>query len=51
MDIGLESYWCINKIKGYNYIFKMAVFGAESRFLMVSRVNPDLMEGIPQVDF
>ena len=51
MNIGLESYWRINKSKGYNYIFKMAVSGAENCFLMVSRVNPDSMEGIPQVDF
>ena len=47
MNIGLKSYWCINKIKGYNYIFKMAVFGAENRFLPVSGVNPDSMESIP----
>ena len=47
MDIGLESYWCINKTKGYNCIFKMAIFGTENRFLMVSGVNPDSMEGIP----
>ena len=47
MDIGLEGYWRINKIKGYNYIFKMSVSGAESRLLMVSGVNPDPVEGIP----
>ena len=29
----------------------MAVFGAESRFLTVSGVNPDPVENIPQVDF
>ena len=51
MDIGLEGYWYINKIKGYDYIIKMAVLGAESRFLAVSGVNPDPVEGIPQVDF
>ena len=47
MDIGLKIYWCINKIKGYNYIFKMAVSGAENRFPTVSRVNPNPMESIP----
>ena len=47
MDIGLEGYWCINEIKWYNYIFKMAVFGMENRFLVVSGVNPDPVEGIP----
>ena len=51
MDIGLESYWCINKTKGYNRIFKMAIFGAENRFLVVFGVNLDFVEGIPQVDF
>ena len=51
MDIGLESYWCINKTKWYNYIFKMAVFSTKNHFPMVSGVNPDLVEGIPQVDF
>ena len=29
----------------------MAVLGAESRFLMVSGVNPDPIENILQVDF
>ena len=29
----------------------MAVLGAESRLLMVSGVNPDSVESIPQVDF
>ena len=29
----------------------MAVLGAESGFLAVSRVNLDPMEGIPKVDF
>ena len=47
MDINLEGYWCINKIKWYNRIFNMAVFGAENRFLMVSGVNPDPVESIP----
>ena len=47
MDIGLENYWCINKTKGYNRIFKMAIFSAESRFPIVSGVNLDPMEGIP----
>ena len=47
MDIGLEGYWRVNEIKGYNRIFKMAVLGAESRFPMVSRVNPDAVENIP----
>ena len=47
MNIGLEGYWRINKTKRYNHIFKMAVLGAENRFLMVSGVNPDPMEGIP----
>ena len=47
MDIGLEGYWYINKTKKYNRIFKMAIFGAESRFLAVSGVNPDPMESIP----
>ena len=51
MDINLESYWCINKTKGYNRIFKIAISGAESRFLTVSGVNPDPVESIPQVDF
>ena len=51
MDIGLKGYWCINKTKGYNRIFKMAIFGAENRFLTVSGVNLDPMESIPQVDF
>ena len=32
MDIGLEGYWCINKTKRYNHIFKMAIFGTESVF-------------------
>ena len=47
MNIGLEGYWCINKTKGYNRIFKMAIFSAESRFLTVSGVNPDPIKGIP----
>ena len=47
MDIGLESYWCINEIKGYNCIFKMFILGAKSRLLMVSGVTPDPVEGIP----
>ena len=47
MNTSLEGYWRINKIKGYNYIFKMAVLGAENRFPMVSGVNPDAMESIP----
>ena len=47
MDIGLEGYWCINKTKRYNRIFKMAISGAESRFPMVSGVNLDPVEGIP----
>ena len=47
MNIGLEDYWCISKTKGYNHIFKMAIFGAENRFLTISGVNPDPMEGIP----
>ena len=47
MDIGLKGYWCISEIKGYNRIFKMVIFGTESRFLMVSGVNPDPVEGIP----
>ena len=51
MDIGLENYWRINKTKGYNRIFKMAVSGAENRLPAVSGVNPDSMEGIPQVNF
>ena len=29
----------------------MAILGAENRFPAVSRVNPDPMENIPQVDF
>ena len=51
MNIGLEGYQCINKVKKYNRIFKMFVLGAENRFLMLSGVNPDPMKGIPQVDF
>ena len=47
MDIGLENYWCINETKWYNCIFKMAVSGAENRFLMVSGVNLNPMENIP----
>ena len=47
MDISLKGYWRINKIKRYNRIFKMAVLGVESRFLIVSGVNPDPVEGIP----
>ena len=46
MDIGLEGYWRINKIKGYNCIFKIVVLGAESRFSVVSGVNPDPVEGV-----
>ena len=51
MDIGLEDYWCINEIKGYDRIFKTVILGAESYFLTVSGVNPDPIEGIPQVNF
>ena len=51
MDINLENYWRINKIKAYNRIFKISVLGAETRFLMVSGVKLDPMEGIPWVDF
>ena len=51
MDIGLENYWCINKTKGYNRIFKMVIFGTESYFPTVSGINPDFIKGIPQVDF
>ena len=51
MDISLKGYGRINETKGYNRIFKMAVLGAESRFLAVSGVNPDPVENIPQVDF
>ena len=29
----------------------MAVLGAENRFLIVSGVNPDPIENIPQVNF
>ena len=29
----------------------MAIFGTENRFLVVSGVNPDPMENIPQVNF
>ena len=29
----------------------MAILGAENRFPMVSGVNPDPVESIPQVDF
>ena len=29
----------------------MAISGAENRFLTVSGVNPDPMEGIPQINF
>ena len=29
----------------------MVIFGAESRFPAVSGVNPDPVEGIPQIDF
>ena len=47
MDIGLKGYWCINETKGYNYIFKMAVLGTESRFLMISGINPDPVKSIP----
>ena len=51
MDIGLKSYWCIHKTKGYNRIFKMVISGAENRFSMVSGVNLDPVENIPQIDF
>ena len=51
MDIGLQNRWRINKTKGYNRIFKMAVLGTENGLLMVSGVNPDFVEGIPQVNF
>ena len=46
MDIGLKGYWHINKSKGYNYIFKMAVLGAENYLPTVSGVNLDPVEGI-----
>ena len=46
MNIGLEGYWCINKIKRYNCIFKIAVLGVENRFLTISGVNPDPVESI-----
>ena len=46
MDIGLKGYGRINKAKGYNRIFKMAVFGTESRLLTVFGVNPDPIKGI-----
>ena len=29
----------------------MAIFSAENHFLTISGVNPDPVEGIPQVDF
>ena len=51
MNIGLESYWRINKSKGYNRIFKIAVSGAETYLPMVSEVNPDPIKGVPQVHF
>ena len=51
MDIGLENYWRINKAKKYNRIFKISVLSAESRFPAVSKVTPDPVESIPQVDF
>ena len=47
MDISLENYWRINKIKRYNRIFKMAVLGAENRFPTISGVNLDSMKNIP----
>ena len=47
MNIGLKGYWCINKTKGYNRIFKITIFGVENRFLAVSGINLDPMEGIP----
>ena len=47
MDISLKGYWYINKTKGYNRIFKMAISGAENRFLTVSGVNLDPVKGIP----
>ena len=37
----------MNKIKKYNYVFKMAILGAENYLLIVSRVNPDSIESIP----
>ena len=51
MNIGLKGSWLINKIKGYNRILKMAVTGAKNYFPAISRVNPDLVESVPQVDF
>ena len=51
MDIGLKGYWCINKAKRYNCIFKISVLSTENHFLIVSGVNLDPMEGMPQVDF
>ena len=51
MDINLKGYGRINKTKGYNRIFKIAVLGAESHLPAVSGVNPDPIESIPQVDF
>ena len=50
MDINLKNYWRINKAKKHNHIFKISVLSAENRFPTVSRVNPDPMESIPQVD-
>ena len=47
MDIGLEGYWCINKIKKYDRIFKIVILGAENHFPTVSGVNPDPIESIP----
>ena len=47
MDIGLKSYWRINKTKKYNRIFKIPILGAENRFPTVSGVNPDPVESIP----
>ena len=47
MNIGLKGYWCINKTKWYNHIFKMAVFNVENGFPTVSGVNLDPMESIP----
>ena len=46
MNISLANSWHINKTKGYNRIFKMAVLGAENRFPTVSGVNPDSMKSV-----
>ena len=47
MDINLKGYGCINKIKGYDRIFKIIILSAENRFPAVFKVNPDPMESIP----